>query len=178
MKIALSGLHSQGKTTLLNALHEVEELASFTRVPSPTRILQSEGFSINESGNEITQTCIMMQHLKNVLQYSSNAIFDRCALDGIAYSNFFNGSIVKENLNELFLELFKNTINRYDVIFYIEPELKLEDDNVRSLDENFFNNVKANFENIITQYNVDVVRLKGSVQERVDLIKKTIKINN
>ena len=68
MKIALSGLHSQGKTTLLNELNKVDLFKHFTKIPSPTRILQSEGFKINENGDETTQACIMMQHLKNVLQ--------------------------------------------------------------------------------------------------------------
>lgn len=170
MKIALSGLHSQGKTTLLNSLTDVDQFKTFTKVSSPTRTLQQEGFTINEQGNETTQTLIMMQHYKNVVLHNKNAIFDRCALDGIAYGLFFSKQIHQNNLNKLHEELFLNTIKHYDIIFYIEPELELKDDNTRSLDINFFNNVKLNFENVIQTYNLNVLRVKGSIQERVDFI--------
>lgn len=176
MKIALSGLHSQGKTTLLNELNKVDLFKHFTKIPSPTRILQSEGFKINENGDETTQACIMMQHLKNVLQFNNNAIFDRCALDGYAYGLVFKESLMREDLFQVFNELFHTTMKHYDVIFYVEPELELVNDSTRSLDVNFFNEVKDNFEFAIKHYNVNVKRVKGSIQERVDFIKKTINI--
>ena len=70
--------------------------------------------------------------------------------------------------------MFKLTIQSYDVIFYIEPELELQNDNTRSLDRVFFDNVKQNFEDVIAEYKIDVKRVKGTIQERVDFIQKFI----
>lgn len=178
MKIALSGLHSQGKTTLLNELDKINLFKDYVKVPSPTRILQQEGFKINECGDESTQLCIMMQHLKNVLQFNSYSIFDRCALDGYAYGLVFRKKIIDRQLFNVFKELFYTTIKQYDYIFYIEPELEIINDNTRSLDINFFNEVKDNFECTIRDNNIPVRRVRGSIQERVDFIKKTIIIND
>lgn len=178
MKIALSGLHSQGKTTLLNELVKLDKFKYFTKVSSPTRLLQKEGFTINEHGDEVTQTCIMMQHLKNVLQYNKNAIFDRCALDGYAYGLVFRKKLINERLFHVFNELFYTTMKHYDFIFYIEPELEVVNDSTRSLDINFFNTVKSNFEDVILKHNINVKRVKGTIQERVDFITRTLNINN
>ena len=174
MKIALSGLHSQGKTTLLNIFDTNQTFKDYYKVPSPTRILQSEGFVINESGDEITQTLIMMQHYKNVVKCGTKAFFDRCTLDGLAYSLFFEEKLKDKKVYNLIVDLFKLTIQNYDVIFYIEPELELQNDNTRSLDRVFFDNVKQNFEDVIAEYKIDVKRVKGTIQERVDFIQKFI----
>jgi hypothetical protein len=176
MKIALSGAHSQGKTTLLNLFVKKKYGQSFVRVPSPTRILSSEGFKINESGDASTQSMIMIQHFKNVISYNSFSIFDRCALDGLAYSLFFENKLKDSNLYNLVQELFITTIHRYDYIFYIEPELGIADDGVRSDSSLFFNNVVSNFEKIITDYNLNVIRVRGTVEQRLDLIAKTAKL--
>ena len=174
MKIALSGLHSQGKTTLLNIFDNNQIFKDYYKVPSPTRILQSEGFVINESGDEVTQTLIMMQHYKNAAKCGTRAFFDRCTLDGLAYSLFFKEKLKDKKVYSLIVDLFKLTIQSYDVIFYIEPELELQNDNTRSLDRVFFDNVKQNFEDVIAEYKIDVKRVKGTIQERVDFIQKFI----
>lgn len=176
MKIALSGAHSQGKTTLLNELVKDGRMQGYACVPSPTRILAAEGFSINESGNAKTQSMIMVQHFKNVTTFNLNALYDRCALDGLAYSMFFEKDLRDNKLWDIAVSVFEYTINQYDYIFYIEPELSLKDDGTRSVDYNFFNTVVNNFENIIKIYNLNVVRVKGTVQQRVDLIMKTINL--
>jgi len=176
MKIAISGLGSQGKTTLLNALSSTEEFKNFKTAPSPTRIIQSEGFSINEKGTNETQMLIMMQHLKNVLLFTENTIFDRCALDGIAYSLYVTRNTTSKSFESLLYSLFEETIKQYDYIFYIEPELALVEDGTRSTDLDFFNGVKECFEQSIAKFNLPVIRIKGTVEERVELMLKTIKI--
>lgn len=178
MRIAISGCSSQGKTTLMNALFEVDEFKHFKKVSSPTRILQQEGFSINEEGNEKTQLLIMMQHFKNVLQYQENSFFDRCALDGLAYSMFFYDKIKISGFEKLLINLFEHTIKQYSIIFYIVPELPIIDDNTRSLNMHFFNSTKDYFNTIISRYNIPVIYLQGTVKERVEIVKKYANILN
>lgn len=176
MKIALSGAHSQGKTTILNELIKNKWAQTYIRVQSPTRVLASEGFNINEKGDATTQTMIMIQHFKNVTIFNNNSIFDRCALDGLAYSLFFEKDLRDKNLFDLIKELFKQTIKQYDFIFYIEPELAVKSDGTRSTDNVFFTSVVSNFKSVIDEYNIPVIRIKGSVEQRIELIHKAINI--
>jgi len=174
MKIALSGAHGQGKTTLLNELKKDIRYKHFNFINSPTRQLMSEGNIINESGNANTQLLIMMQHFKNTC--CDDAVFDRCVIDGLAYSLYFWSEISKNQLSNTFIELFNHTIKQYDVIFYIKPELILTDDGTRSQDIKFFNSVVNNFNNVLKEYNIKYTELKGTVKERVDLIHRVVNI--
>ena len=85
MKIAISGAHSQGKTTLVNALQESGLLSGYTFKTSLTRGMQEAGYNINEDGDEVTQLAIMVKHFQR-LSEEGNIVYDRCALDGYAYS--------------------------------------------------------------------------------------------
>lgn len=163
MRIAISGLHGQGKTTLINALKNTNLFSNFSFVDSPTRPI-SKNFKINETGNQDTQMAIMMQHYFN--QLSDNIILDRCALDGLAYSKYF-ASEMHITIVDAIYNLYRYLIPKYDIIFYIEHELPLTSDGTRSINVSFFEEIKTNFEHLIKSDNLNVVRLAGSVEQRV-----------
>jgi hypothetical protein len=50
------------------------------------------------------------------------------------------------------------------------PELPLINDGVRTVDEKFFEYTISAFDFLITHYKIDVIPLKGSVEERVNII--------
>jgi nicotinamide riboside kinase len=163
MKVAISGAHSQGKTTLLNALKDSGLLNDFEFKTSLTRGLQEAGFNINEDGDDVTQVTIMAKHLQR-LNEKGNIVYDRCALDGYAYSM----ALVKD-LKVLggIRELFYAMIDRYDIIFYVEPELPLVEDGQRTVNRDFFESIVQSFQAIIQSYKVPVIRISGSVEDRV-----------
>ena len=172
MKIAISGVHGQGKTTILNALKDIEIFKDFTFVDSPTRALIGT-HSINEAGTQDTQAAIMFQHYIN--QINDNVIVDRCALDGMAYTTYFTDQIsltIYSVLRSLYLYL----INRYDIIFYIEPELELVSDGTRSINLPFFEAVKNNFEYLIRSDKIKVVSVQGTVEQRIKKIVDTYNV--
>lgn len=162
MKVAISGAHSQGKTTLVKALQDSQLLNDFSFMTSLTRGMQEAGFNINEDGDEVTQLMIMTKHLQR-LNEEGNIIYDRCALDGYAYSL----SLVKDlRVLDIIRDLFLLMIDRYDIIFYVEPELPLVEDGQRTVNKDFFESVVQSFQTIIQSYNVPVIRISGSVQDR------------
>jgi len=165
MKIAISGAHSQGKTTLVKYLQDINVLTDFKFKTSLTRGMQKAGYDINEDGDEVTQLAIMTKHLQR-LNEKGNIIYDRCALDGYAYSM----PLVK-NLRVLgaIKELFLAMIDRYDIIFYVEPELPLVEDGQRTVNKDFFDKVVQSFDTIIKSYTIPVIRLSGSTEERAKI---------
>jgi nicotinamide riboside kinase len=172
MKIAISGAHCTGKTTLVNALKESGKYDDFIFRSNLLRGLKEMGISINEMGNTTTQMYVMTKFYE-FLHTPGNAILDRCALDGMAYTMYFYPEMT-ENMQFVFENLFQEMVFKYDAICYVVPELPLIDDGVRSVNKNFYNQVIQNFEILISEFNVPVHRISGSVEKRVKQVNKII----
>jgi len=168
MKIAISGGASQGKSTLVNALAKTTQLQDYIFKTNLTRDLQAAGIPINELGTSVTQLYVMSKHYEN-LNIPGNVVLDRCALDGLAYSMFFY-SRIEMPLQDILRRMFEMMVFQYDKIFYVVPELELVDDGQRSTDKTFFSAVNFHFESLIRDYKLNVIRVSGSVDERVQLV--------
>lgn len=172
MKIAISGGASQGKSTIVNHLSTDTDFSSYVFKTNLTRSLQEQGFLINESGNAVTQLFVMAKHYE-FLNIGGNVVLDRCALDGLAYSMYFFKEM-EISIQRVLVKLFEAMVPLYDKIFYITPELPLISDGQRSVNYDFFNAVNINFDNIISNYNIPVIRISGTVEERVEKIKNNL----
>ena len=170
MKIAISGAHSQGKTTLINYLQDSGMLTEFEFRTSLTRGLQEAGYNINEDGNEVTQLAVMAKHFQ-LLNEKGETIYDRCALDGYAYSMSLP---LRLQVLDIIRDMFLLMIDEYDIIFYVEPELPLIEDGQRTTKKVFFNRVVQSFDSIIKSFGIKVVRLSGSVEERAQIVFRAI----
>ena len=175
MKIAFTGAQSTGKTTLLKELKRDPELSlKYDFRDEITRRMQKKGLSINEGGNDITQLLIMNSHIKNSL--IDNVIMDRCALDGLVYTDWMSRKgKVQQWVLQYADNVFKMLIDRYDHIFYLVPEFDIEDDGVRSTDIDFRNEIVELFEKYIKAIDIPVIKLTGTVEQRLNKIKETIK---
>ena len=173
MKIAISGAHSQGKTTILNSLRSIPTFSDYKFVDSPTRALQSS-VQINENGTQDTQVSIMYNHYVNVSTNGKAVVFDRCALDGMAYTMYFSTKInvsVLESLRLMYLYLMQ----QYDYVFYIAPELVPTNDGTRSINSSFFEEIKSNFNYLIKHDQHKIYTLSGTNEQRINTILNTIK---
>lgn len=170
MKIAITGAQSTGKSTLLNALKT--EYPNIKFVEEITRDLKAQGYKINEEGNDDTQVQIMNLH-KKYSTSDDNVIYDRCALDGIVYTHYlYNQGNISEDVFQKSLDIFHEIINSYDKICYLKPEFDIIDDGERSINETFRDEIVDLFERYIRFYNINVIVLTGSVEERVQQFKE------
>lgn len=172
MRIAISGAHGQGKTTIVNSLKTLQKFKDYSFFESPTRALQSS-HQINENGTQDTQVSIMFKHYQNVANAGNDAIFDRCALDGIVYTSFFKDKLDSTVYDSLY-SLYTYTIKQYDILFYIWPELALTDDGTRSQNYFFFEKIKDIFDEIINTCSVKFTTLKGNNNQRIETILQTL----
>jgi len=174
MKIAFTGAQSTGKTTLLTELKSVAPYSyTYTYIDEITRRMIKRGVQINEGGDDVTQLLIMNSHLKNVL--SDNVIMDRCALDGVVYTRYlYNRGQVSEWVMDYAEKVFQLIIEKYDHIFYLQPEFAIQHDGVRSTDEGFRDQIAKLFSEYILECEVPVVHLTGTVQDRLTQIKEVI----
>lgn len=174
MVIAFSGTHSTGKTTLLDSLKDDNDFKyDYTFIDEITRRMSKRGLSINEDGDDVVQLLIMNAHLKNAL--NDNAIMDRCVLDGVVYTHWLaKEGKVSEWVLDYAQNVFQLVVTKYDYIFFLVPEFDIVADGVRSTDVRFRDEVADLFYYYIERYNVPVIRLTGSVQNRLQQFKKAI----
>tara|TARA_R110000824_G_scaffold391538_1_gene589395 strand:- start:251 stop:670 length:420 start_codon:yes stop_codon:yes gene_type:complete len=128
---------------------------------------------------------IMTEHVRNIYKNQADRlirgvhkIFDRCALDGIVYSLWLlqEGKIGRRCYDACDL-LWKNLKDKYDVIFYTSPDdVELEDDGERSTNARFRNEIINIFNVYLARenFNSEVITLKGSVEERLEIVKSAL----
>ncbi len=183
--VSFSGAQSSGKTTLLNICsRQSGEVFSpfyeFNFVPEVTRLIKHKyNLPINENGTDITQLCIINQHIENYLTHQGkNVIMDRCILDGLVYTEYL---VEINQVNSKVLDyarfIYDTLISKIDIIFYTDPAIPLVDDGERSIDIEFRDNIIDKFNFYIKPLN-NVVKLSGSVEDRLEIIKRHLILSN
>ena len=181
MRVSFTGAQSTGKTTLLNKCKEVYRDYKF--VDEVTRyVRRTYDVKINEIGGTETQLYILAEHIKNHLRSDENLILDRCILDGYVYTKYqVNQGKVAHSVLEAFNGVYTVLMDKLDYIFYTDPsDVKLVDDGERSVDYRFRDDIIEMFEDLITykmspKNREKIVRLKGSVEKRMQTIEKYLK---
>jgi nicotinamide riboside kinase len=178
MLISFTGAQSTGKTTLLNYLSERNPDIKF--IPEVTRLVKRlYDLPINEAGNVMTQMMIMAEHVKNafaVEHKDTNVILDRCSVDGLIYTHWLCDQGLDMSAYSFARTVYENTVSKYDVIFYTSPEdVVLEDDGERSINTKFREDIIDLFHKHFKHPQSNLVILKGSVEDRLQTIKKTLK---
>lgn len=183
--ISFSGAQSSGKTTLLNICQRQSNevfspFSGFEFVPEVTRLIKHKyNLPINEQGTDITQLCIINQHIENYISHQSkNVIMDRCILDGLVYTEYLvEINQVDSRVLKYAEYIYELLISKIDIIFYTDPAIPLIDDGERSINADFRNKIIEKF-NFYIKYLNNVVKLSGSVEDRLDKIKRTLILHN
>jgi thymidylate kinase len=180
MIISFTGPQCTGKTTLLRACKEIYS-DRYDFVDEVTRLVKRQfGVQINEAGNDLTQCLIINKHIENSLMSSEKQgiILDRCILDGLCYTGYL---YIENKISKWVMDYAKGVyfkiIDKIDYIIYPDPsDVELVDDGERSIDVDFRNKMIETFETVIDgAYGCNIknkiVRVKGTVEERMEAIK-------
>ncbi|MDB4430316.1 ATP-binding protein [bacterium] len=175
MIVSFTGAQSTGKTTLLNKIRDLNPNLNF--IDEVTRRIKREyDLPINEDGGDITQSMIMTDHIANMYRkYDGDVILDRCAVDGVVYTHWlYDKLLISEDVFNWSQLIYNQLKSKYDVIFYTSPEdVSLVDDGERSIDVQFRNDIIRLFEERLAESD-NVVRLSGTVEERLKYIKEVL----
>jgi len=189
MNITFTGPQCSGKTTLLKQMKQTSGIMDqFFYIDEVTRLVKREfNVPINEEGaNDITQLLILNKELENLFKYNYELwprcrgnVHDRCLLDGLVFTEYFyEKKLVSQQVWSQALNYWNKFHSKYDIIFYPDPyEIKLEDDGERSTDVEFRNAIIDKYENYYLnqfQWKDKIVRLKGTVEERMSMIKSVV----
>lgn len=176
-KIILTGAQGTGKTTILN--HFKNELPVITEV---VRKLAKQGVPINEKGTIDGQKAIFEQYIKEFNEHDSY-ISDRGLTDVIGYTLAQASLTEDKNESDKLLAAAFQMFNRFinwlnnnpDALFFYFPiEFPVVDDGVRSINEEYRKIVDKFIKIILDASGAAYIVVKGTIEERVDLIKEVI----
>jgi hypothetical protein len=123
MRIAISGTHGIGKSTLLTDF--VRAHPEYRYEIEPYHQLQEQGemtLAIEADLDSLIEQLDFSTHLLNQCHQPSNVIFDRCPIDFIAYAMCLDSHADGDSLNSKFCERFgdvKSALNNLDLIVFL-----------------------------------------------------------
>jgi nicotinamide riboside kinase len=180
MKIALTGAHGVGKSTLADHLKEEINKKGITvsMTPEVPRLI-CEAVNDNEyfrrgHNSLIKQSLILLGQLVIEEQLRENVniqICDRTLFDHWAYSlSLFGDEIKNGNYTDVYEKFISEHCNSYDKIFYIPIEFKPIDDGIREADEDFQKEIDGLIVNLLKKHKIRFEIITGSVENRANKI--------
>ena len=168
MKIGLCGTMSVGKTTLVNALKELDQFKDYNFATERSEYLMNLGIPLNTDSTLNGQTIFLAERVAELMK--ENVITDRTILDVIAFTNLAKSIDIKDK--EYFEDYARVFVGQYDYIFYISPEgTKMEDNGVRETDLEYRDNIDKAIIKAMNTYGhrcKNVHMLKGTTNECIE----------
>ena len=191
MRIAISGSHSLGKSTLV--WDWIKRHPQYTREEEPFRALDGEMYDIRfrQESNRLHNGIQMYYNASRVNLYSSIndcVIFDRAPIDYIAYSQY-TADKQTTDIDHAFVEAMvprvRETLQRLDLVVFVPMTdrwpVDMEDDGIRPVDLPYRAEVDAIFKQIYRDERFLVmpdknrpklIELWGSREQRLDQLQQ------
>ena len=170
MKIGLCGTMSVGKTTLVNALKELEQFKDYNFATERSQHLMSLGIPLNTDSTLKGQTVFLAERCGELMH--DNIITDRTILDVMAFT--LNAKSIPYQDKEAFEAYASEFVRDYDFIFYISPYgIDIEDNGVRETDEHYRDLIDFTITTLIKRHGHKagkIEKISGSTEERIQQI--------
>ena len=167
MKIGLCGTMSVGKTTLVNALQELDYFKDYNFRTERSKELMAQGIPLN-TDSTLKGQCVFLAERAGELMYE-NIITDRTVIDVMAFANCSVSMDIYEK--EDFETLAAQLVREYDYIFYVSPEgVEIEDNGVRETDAKYREVIDRSINNLTNKYIHRIKKLhtlEGSTEDRI-----------
>jgi len=175
MRIAISGTHFSGKTTLIEALSEV--LPQYTTLEEPYHLLAEEGHEFAEFPSIEDFELMLERSIENLEDSVQNTIFDRCPVDILGY--ILSHIDVEAFDLEEWLPRIQSAIKKLDLIVFLPIERPDRIVLPLSQDINFRRRVDEKLQEIIIEnkfnFTVEILEVRGSSQKRVEQVLEHIR---
>ena len=169
-KIGLCGTMSVGKTTLVNALQELDNFKGYNFRTERSKELMAMGIPLNTDSTVKGQAVFLAERASELMQ--ENIITDRTIIDVMAFAKRSKSMYYFEA--EDFCQFASYMLQEYDYIFYVSPEgVEIEDNGVRETDADYRKAIDEEIQLLIHKYKhriKNLVEIKGSTEERISEI--------
>jgi nicotinamide riboside kinase len=173
MRIAITGAHSTGKTTLIDRFSELYPAKRLHVIRGVARGVIARGFLMGKASTVDGWINYIGDQLRAERQ-SNLASFDllfsdRTVLDALGYA-LANRNMLKQEIPGYFVDMLLEIALRqtqfYDLYAFIPIEFPMTPDGVRDEDEAYRSRVSDEIHGVLAAHNINYVKLKGSVDGR------------
>jgi GTPase SAR1 family protein len=169
MKIGLCGTVSVGKTTLVNALKELEQFKDYEFATERSKYLRDQGIALNTDSTLKGQIVFAAERALELMK--ENIITDRTIYDVMAFT--FSAESISEFEKREFATLMSRLVGEYDVVIYVSPEgVDIEDNGVRTIDSKYRDSIDKVIKLMLEHWPPNkLIEVKGTTDERIETIK-------
>jgi len=173
MKIAFTGSHGTGKTTLLNDAKPILVPRGLSYVTEVARHIIQRGYPLNMDANVDSYIHYINDQLNAEKAMSDSSIFisDRTLLDPLAYA-LVNRELPRPYIPDYFIDMMENVWllekERYDTYVYFPVEFPMQIDNVRPDDEEYRRIIGEKIIELLDKHRVTYVVVSGTPKERLN----------
>ena len=175
MRIAISGTHVSGKSTIVDALSEA--LPQYATVEEPYYLLQEEGYEFTESPTIEEFELQLVRSIESLNERAQNVIFDRCPADILAYLLVHTDAEAFDL--DAWLPRIRTVMDTLDLIVFLPIE---EPDRIvlpTSQDAAYRQRVDDKLKEIILEnafsFEPDVLEVTGNLRSRIDRVMVNIR---
>lgn len=179
LKVAVTGAHGTGKTTLCNSLkRSLPDLGVCREVPRVIIEQVGDPDFFKRGHNTIDrQLLIFLYQLEEERKQARGhdiLLCDRTPIDHLAYT-LANHSRFSDSPEYIALKnLIADWLATFDLIFKVPIEFPLQDDGVREGAADFQTEIDRLIDRLYSELGTEVRVVKGTVEERTDIIKSVI----
>ena len=160
MKIAITGSHRVGKTTLAETL--LEALPSYDHHMEPYYELEESGYTFSDIPDIDDFIKQFNYSVKQISKAGSDAIFDRCPIDMLAYIYAIDEA---KNIQSLF-SIAQQIISEIDLLVFVP----IENPDIISCQESELPALRERVNDILSEwlgdFDIKVIEVSGSLQNR------------
>ena len=173
MRIAISGSHSLGKSTVVNDWVALN--GDYIREEEPYRVLSLRGpyeILFRDASTRLHNGIQMYYSISRLNRYFTSAeqvIFDRSPVDYIAYSQYTANQRLTDIDDDFVLSMVsaaRESLERLDILAFVPQSddwpVAMEDDGIRPVDHSYRDEVDAIFKQIYRDGRFDIFPKKSS----------------
>ena len=172
MRIGLTGTMSVGKTTLANALGELDQFKDHSVYTERSKYLRDLGIPLNTDSTLNGQFVFLAERATELLY--PNIITDRTIWDVCAFT--LGAKSIGDFDKRTFVEAAMMFRNQYDLVIYVDPHgVAMEDNNVRTTDLHYRRKIDEVIKMSLAEYLPKrLITVEGTTEQRISTILQNI----
>ena len=163
MKLAITGSHRTGKTTLAEALTSV--LPHFETVPEPYHQLEEDGYEFPEMPGLEDFELQLELSIRQIRDSGGDVIFDRCPVDLLAYLTTHEDAEMFDE--EKWLPEIRHAMENLDFVVFVPIESPDVMDDAEDEFPELRILVDETLRDIVHEYHPNVIEVNGPLPERL-----------
>jgi len=172
MRIGLTGTMSVGKTTLANALGELDPFKDHSVYTERSKYLRDLGIPLNTDSTLAGQFVFLAERASEILY--PNIITDRTIWDVCAFT--LGANSISDYDKQAFTDAAMTLRDYYDLVIYVSPiGVNIEDNGVRTTDLDYRNKIDTVIKMSLGRFAPKkLIMVEGTTEQRISTILQNI----